>query len=176
MILSPSLPSSHQCGWVYGSVTEDIVTGYLLHVRGWRSVYCMPARPAFKVWPRSPCSFFCSPHSVCSVRFSLLACQPTFISILTCSWQDGSSILKALTHSFVPQGSDVRPLRPCHIIVPHHSVTFPISLRPLPISIAPLPFTSSPLPLVLIPLQGSAPINLTDRLAQVLRWVQGMQR
>eukprot|EP00897_Mesotaenium_endlicherianum_P000029 jgi/Mesen1/10026/ME000073S09304 len=36
------------CGWVYGSVTEDIVTGYIMHTRGWRSVYCMPKRPAFK--------------------------------------------------------------------------------------------------------------------------------
>ncbi|GJP32692.1 hypothetical protein CLOM_g17293 [Closterium sp. NIES-68] len=36
------------CGWVYGSVTEDIVTGYKMHTRGWRSVYCMPPRPAFK--------------------------------------------------------------------------------------------------------------------------------
>ncbi|GBG89411.1 hypothetical protein CBR_g49201 [Chara braunii] len=35
-------------GWMYGSVTEDIVTGYMMHVNGWRSVYTLPKRPAFK--------------------------------------------------------------------------------------------------------------------------------
>ncbi|MQL79100.1 hypothetical protein Taro_011537, partial [Colocasia esculenta] len=35
-------------GWIYGSVTEDILTGFKMHARGWRSVYCMPERPAFK--------------------------------------------------------------------------------------------------------------------------------
>eukprot|EP00246_Nothoceros_aenigmaticus_P012626 TRINITY_DN400_c0_g1_i1.p1 TRINITY_DN400_c0_g1~~TRINITY_DN400_c0_g1_i1.p1 ORF type:complete len:1103 (+),score=191.20 TRINITY_DN400_c0_g1_i1:225-3533(+) len=37
-----------EIGWIYGSVTEDILTGFKMHCRGWRSVYCMPARPAFK--------------------------------------------------------------------------------------------------------------------------------
>lgn len=43
--------SSHplmQIGWIYGSVTEDILTGFKMHCRGWRSIYCMPLRPAFK--------------------------------------------------------------------------------------------------------------------------------
>ncbi|KAG7014602.1 Cellulose synthase A catalytic subunit 4 [UDP-forming], partial [Cucurbita argyrosperma subsp. argyrosperma] len=35
-------------GWIYGSVTEDILTGFKMHCRGWKSVYCMPQRPAFK--------------------------------------------------------------------------------------------------------------------------------
>ncbi|KAB5520497.1 hypothetical protein DKX38_024816 [Salix brachista] len=35
-------------GWIYGSVTEDILTGFKMHARGWRSIYCMPKRPAFK--------------------------------------------------------------------------------------------------------------------------------
>nr|BAK18576.1 cellulose synthase catalytic subunit [Eucalyptus globulus] len=35
-------------GWIYGSVTEDILTGFKMHCRGWKSVYCMPKRPAFK--------------------------------------------------------------------------------------------------------------------------------
>eukprot|EP00245_Coleochaete_scutata_P018740 TRINITY_DN98_c0_g1_i1.p1 TRINITY_DN98_c0_g1~~TRINITY_DN98_c0_g1_i1.p1 ORF type:complete len:1312 (-),score=276.45 TRINITY_DN98_c0_g1_i1:728-4663(-) len=35
-------------GWIYGSVTEDVVTGYRMHNRGWKSVYAHPARPAFK--------------------------------------------------------------------------------------------------------------------------------
>ena len=37
-----------QVGWIYGSVTEDILTGFKMHCHGWRSVYCMPNRPAFK--------------------------------------------------------------------------------------------------------------------------------
>ncbi|GLJ53774.1 hypothetical protein SUGI_1147670 [Cryptomeria japonica] len=37
-----------EIGWIYGSVTEDILTGFKMHCRGWRSVYCMPTRPAFK--------------------------------------------------------------------------------------------------------------------------------
>ncbi|MED6165420.1 hypothetical protein PIB30_099355, partial [Stylosanthes scabra] len=37
-----------QVGWIYGSVTEDILTGFKMHCHGWRSVYCMPKRPAFK--------------------------------------------------------------------------------------------------------------------------------
>lgn len=37
-----------EVGWIYGSVTEDILTGFKMHVRGWRSIYCMPRRPAFK--------------------------------------------------------------------------------------------------------------------------------
>ncbi|KAG6543884.1 hypothetical protein Mapa_014724 [Marchantia paleacea] len=37
-----------EIGWIYGSVTEDILTGFKMHTRGWRSIYCMPTRPAFK--------------------------------------------------------------------------------------------------------------------------------
>lgn len=40
--------SVFQIGWIYGSVTEDILTGFKMHARGWRSIYCMPPRPAFK--------------------------------------------------------------------------------------------------------------------------------
>ncbi|KAF0925539.1 hypothetical protein E2562_017150 [Oryza meyeriana var. granulata] len=35
-------------GWIYGSVTEDVVTGYRMHNRGWRSVYCITRRDAFR--------------------------------------------------------------------------------------------------------------------------------
>ncbi|KAL0372229.1 UNVERIFIED_CONTAM: Cellulose synthase A catalytic subunit [UDP-forming] [Sesamum calycinum] len=37
-----------EIGWIYGSVTEDILTGFKMHARGWISIYCMPPRPAFK--------------------------------------------------------------------------------------------------------------------------------
>ncbi|KAL1338995.1 hypothetical protein HN51_033571 [Arachis hypogaea] len=35
-------------GWIYGSVTEDVVTGYRMHNRGWRSVYCVTKRDSFR--------------------------------------------------------------------------------------------------------------------------------
>ncbi|GLT91271.1 hypothetical protein SLE2022_091670 [Rubroshorea leprosula] len=35
-------------GWIYGSVTEDVVTGYRMHERGWRSIYCVTKRDAFR--------------------------------------------------------------------------------------------------------------------------------
>nr|CAB3495138.1 unnamed protein product [Digitaria exilis] len=35
-------------GWIYGSVTEDVVTGYRMHNRGWKSVYCVTQRDAFR--------------------------------------------------------------------------------------------------------------------------------
>ncbi|XP_062160285.1 cellulose synthase A catalytic subunit 2 [UDP-forming]-like isoform X2 [Alnus glutinosa] len=37
-----------EVGWIYGSVTEDILTGFKMHCHGWRSVYCIPKMPAFK--------------------------------------------------------------------------------------------------------------------------------
>ncbi|WVZ21972.1 hypothetical protein V8G54_000516 [Vigna mungo] len=37
-----------EIGWIYGSVTEDILTGFKMQCRGWKSIYCMPLRPAFK--------------------------------------------------------------------------------------------------------------------------------
>ncbi|CAM6022904.1 unnamed protein product [Sphagnum balticum] len=35
-------------GWIYGSVTEDILTGFKMHCWGWRSIYCMPPWTGFK--------------------------------------------------------------------------------------------------------------------------------
>ncbi|XP_051201427.1 probable mixed-linked glucan synthase 6 [Lolium perenne] len=29
-----------EIGWVYDTVTEDVVTGYRMHIKGWRSRYC----------------------------------------------------------------------------------------------------------------------------------------
>ncbi|XVF80625.1 hypothetical protein PTKIN_Ptkin15bG0088900 [Pterospermum kingtungense] len=37
-----------QVGWIYGSVTEDVVTGYRMHNRGWKSVYFRTKRDAFR--------------------------------------------------------------------------------------------------------------------------------
>ncbi|XP_057955810.1 cellulose synthase-like protein H1 [Malania oleifera] len=34
-------------GWLYGSTVEDVLTGMMIHARGWRSVYCTPDPPAF---------------------------------------------------------------------------------------------------------------------------------
>ncbi|CAM8981382.1 unnamed protein product [Rhodiola kirilowii] len=38
----------NRVGWIYGSVTEDVVTGYRMHNRGWRSVYCITKRDSFR--------------------------------------------------------------------------------------------------------------------------------
>jgi cellulose synthase A len=46
--LTNSLMLFVQIGWIYGSVTEDILTGFKMHARGWKSIYCMPHPPAFK--------------------------------------------------------------------------------------------------------------------------------
>ncbi|XP_020577630.1 cellulose synthase-like protein D3 [Phalaenopsis equestris] len=35
-------------GWIYGSVTEHFVTGYRMHNRGWRSIYCATKGDAFR--------------------------------------------------------------------------------------------------------------------------------
>ncbi|KAG8640234.1 cellulose synthase A catalytic subunit 4 [UDP-forming] isoform X2 [Manihot esculenta] len=37
-----------EVGWIYGSITEDILTGFKMHCRGWKSIYCSPERAAFK--------------------------------------------------------------------------------------------------------------------------------
>ncbi|XP_051114584.1 cellulose synthase-like protein G3 [Andrographis paniculata] len=34
-------------GFFYGSLVEDYYTGYRLHCKGWKSVYCSPSRAAF---------------------------------------------------------------------------------------------------------------------------------
>ncbi|TQE01531.1 hypothetical protein C1H46_012894 [Malus baccata] len=34
-------------GWVYGSVTEDVLTGMKIHARGWKSILCMLGPPGF---------------------------------------------------------------------------------------------------------------------------------
>lgn len=36
-----------EIGWIYGSATEDVLTGLKIHCRGWKSVYCVPSPPAF---------------------------------------------------------------------------------------------------------------------------------
>lgn len=34
-------------GWLYGSTTEDILTGLVIHAKGWKSSYCSPNPHAF---------------------------------------------------------------------------------------------------------------------------------
>lgn len=36
-----------EIGWIYGSMTEDILTGLRIHAKGWRSVYLDPVPPGF---------------------------------------------------------------------------------------------------------------------------------
>nr|GMC77169.1 cellulose synthase-like protein H1 [Ipomoea batatas] len=34
-------------GWMYGSTTEDILTGLSIHSKGWKTAYCVPDPPGF---------------------------------------------------------------------------------------------------------------------------------
>ncbi|CAN4109958.1 unnamed protein product [Withania somnifera] len=34
-------------GWLYGTATEDVLTGLFIQSRGWKSAYCLPNPPAF---------------------------------------------------------------------------------------------------------------------------------
>lgn len=36
-----------QVGFLYGTVCEDVHTGFILHCNGWNSVYCDPPKPQF---------------------------------------------------------------------------------------------------------------------------------
>ncbi|KAG5545595.1 hypothetical protein RHGRI_017927 [Rhododendron griersonianum] len=36
-----------EMGWIYGSTTEDILTGLTIHGRGWKSTSCTPTLPGF---------------------------------------------------------------------------------------------------------------------------------
>ncbi|KAL7218915.1 hypothetical protein ACSBR2_012059 [Camellia fascicularis] len=36
-----------EVGWMYGSTTEDVLTGLTIHGRGWKSTFCSPNPPAF---------------------------------------------------------------------------------------------------------------------------------
>ncbi|KAK4265407.1 hypothetical protein QN277_026464 [Acacia crassicarpa] len=38
----------YEVGWNYGSISSDLLTSFKMHSLGWRSVYCMPERPAFR--------------------------------------------------------------------------------------------------------------------------------
>ncbi|CAN1178024.1 Cellulose synthase-like protein G3 [Linum perenne] len=40
-------PTVIQMGYRYGSLVEDMFTGYSLHCEGWRSMFCCPKRSAF---------------------------------------------------------------------------------------------------------------------------------
>ncbi|THG13570.1 hypothetical protein TEA_007833 [Camellia sinensis var. sinensis] len=37
----------NKVGWMYGSTTEDVLTGHTIHGRGWKSTFCSPNPPAF---------------------------------------------------------------------------------------------------------------------------------
>ncbi|CDO99186.1 unnamed protein product [Coffea canephora] len=44
---SPTYEANTAWGFLYDSVVEDYFTGFILHCRGWSSVFCNPQRPAF---------------------------------------------------------------------------------------------------------------------------------
>jgi len=37
-----------EVGWIYGSVSEGILTGFKMHCHGWHSIYYIHSRPTFK--------------------------------------------------------------------------------------------------------------------------------
>ncbi|OMO88928.1 Cellulose synthase [Corchorus olitorius] len=37
----------NKIGWIYGSMTEDVMTGLMIHKKGWKSTWLMPKPPAF---------------------------------------------------------------------------------------------------------------------------------
>ncbi|XP_058220296.1 cellulose synthase-like protein H1 isoform X4 [Rhododendron vialii] len=37
----------YEMGWIYGSTTEDVLTGLIIQGRGWKSTTCMPTPPGF---------------------------------------------------------------------------------------------------------------------------------
>ena len=47
LLFSHTLPHPHQVGWIYGSITEDLLTGMKIHARGWKSILCMLDPPGF---------------------------------------------------------------------------------------------------------------------------------
>ncbi|KAK3409522.1 hypothetical protein EUGRSUZ_J01639 [Eucalyptus grandis] len=51
-----------EIGWIYGFVTEDILTGFKMRARGWISIYCMPPHPAFKGWALGSIEILLSRH------------------------------------------------------------------------------------------------------------------
>ena len=120
---------------MYGSVTEDIVTGYLLHVRGWRSVYCMPARPAFKVCPLSmalaclavdPQSFQPSLSPSRMSANQLTACRPLLASLQGDDLRRSNTSVCGAGHALL----STRLSRPCmalHLLRSPHSHASPKS-------------------------------------------------
>jgi cellulose synthase-like protein len=54
-------------GWVYGKIAQDIITGYNMHTRGWRSVYQMTKPYAFQ--GTAPLNLTDKLHQV--IRFSI---------------------------------------------------------------------------------------------------------
>lgn len=47
VIKSPFFLAWNQIGFLYHSMLEDYLTGFILHCNGWNSVFCNPSRPAF---------------------------------------------------------------------------------------------------------------------------------
>lgn len=63
-------------GWIYGSVTEDVVTGYRMHNRGWRSIYCVTKRDAFR--GTAPINLTDRLHQVCFLSRASVSKSLTF--------------------------------------------------------------------------------------------------
>ncbi len=69
-------------GWIYGSVTEDVVTGFRMHNRGWRSIYCVTTPDAFR--GTAPINLTDRLHQV--IRNSFTAFPSFFAQIIATNW------------------------------------------------------------------------------------------
>ncbi|KAI3968788.1 hypothetical protein MKX01_028938 [Papaver californicum] len=99
-------------GWIYGSVTEDVVTGYRMHNRGWRSVYCVTKRDAFRGsapinltdrlhqvlrWATGSVEiFFSRNNALFASRFLIIYCILPAVSLFT-----GQFIVQSLSVTFL---------------------------------------------------------------------------
>ncbi|CAI0441711.1 unnamed protein product [Linum tenue] len=103
-------------GFRYGSMVEDLYTGFHLHCEGWRSIFCYPEQPSFL--GDSPISFADvliqqSRWSVGAFELSMSKKSPLFMGIRKLGWLMGLGYchfsfwpiwsLPITTYAFLPQ-------------------------------------------------------------------------
>ncbi|KAK7312700.1 hypothetical protein VNO77_36772 [Canavalia gladiata] len=91
-----------QVGWIYGSITEDVLTGLTIHKKGWRSEFCTPSPVPFlgfapgggptsmaqqKRWATGLLEIFFSKHCpIISTLFHKLTLRECFAYMWICNW------------------------------------------------------------------------------------------
>jgi hypothetical protein len=138
-------------GWIYGSVTEDVVTGYRMHNRGWRSVYWISKRDAFL--GTAPINMTDRLHQVLSFDFpsshqpricSSMSVTPPAFPIPTVMHRSGAAMgdgfggdlllaeqrVPGVTETHVPAAGGLPQRRhlPLHLHLPAHLLLYPGAL------------------------------------------------